>query len=182
MNSMEQNLKKYLEKIFRDSTSSDELFDSFQSAIENKIKDPALFEAFLWNKTHTSDEVIMFAEKLCKEYPSLCYDIYMWTARIFENSYYYTEYVDRALKYYRKAANINPSAHEPYIAMVTIYNPEIDYPSSAELTLLLKEAIENVTIKSKVCFALASLYKKTDNNDMKIYYVRMGERYMKAGM
>jgi hypothetical protein len=179
---MELNLKKQLEKIFRDSTSSDELFDAFQTALANNINEPYLFEAFLWNKSLSSDEIIMFAEKLSRVYPYMCYDIYMWTARIFESSYTYTEHIDNAVTYYRKAANANPSAHEPYSALVNLYNPEIDYPSSEELSLLLKGAIENVVIKSKICFALASLYQKIKNIDMKIYYIRIGEKYLKAGM
>jgi len=61
--------KKYLENIFRNSNSPDELFDTFKIAIDRRIQDSSIYRLLLWNKALSPDEIMMFAEKICKENP-----------------------------------------------------------------------------------------------------------------
>ncbi|MGE5439432.1 MAG: hypothetical protein ACM3UR_06200, partial [Bacteroidota bacterium] len=103
---MESKLKLDLEKIFREATSSGELFDSFQKAIKHKLKDAELYKILLSNISLSPDEIKMYTEKLCREYGDIRYDIYMWAANILE-SMHAGEHLETAFEYYRKAIESN---------------------------------------------------------------------------
>ena len=77
---------KKIERIFRNSNNSDEIFDAFTEAVKEKIDDVNLYKILLGNHSLSKDEIIMYAEKLCKEFPHHKYEIYMWVASIFQNS------------------------------------------------------------------------------------------------
>ncbi|RPI74214.1 MAG: hypothetical protein EHM47_04230 [Ignavibacteriales bacterium] len=173
--------KKYFENIFRNSDSPDELFDTFRIAIEQQVKDSNLYRTLLWNRALTSDEVMMFAEKICKDNPELCYQIYSWVGKIFSSIFVYGELNDKALVYYKKAAKSNPSAHEPYIAIAKFYNPELNTPAFDSVIETLKNGIGQVNSKSKLCFSLSKLYKNKGYIDDAKQYQKMGERYQREG-
>lgn len=173
--------KKYLENIFRNSDSSDELFDTFRIAIEQQVKDSALYRTLLWNKALTSDEVMMFAEKICKDNPELCYQIYSWVGKIFSSVFVFGELNEHAFEYYKKAAKSNPSAHEPYISIGKFYNRDLNLPTFDSVIKTLKNGIDSVDKKSKVCFSLSKLYKENGNPDDAKYYQKLGEKYQREG-
>ena len=173
--------KKYFEDIFRNSDSPDELFDTFRLAVEQKITDPNLFRTLLWNRVLSPDEIMMFAEKICKDTPDLCYKIYSWVGKIFSSVFVYGELTEQALEYYKKAAKSNPSAHEPYLAIAKFYNPELNIPTFESIIKTLTGGINLVQQKSKLCFSISKLYKNKGFTDEAKHYQRLGEKYQKEG-
>jgi tetratricopeptide (TPR) repeat protein len=173
--------KKEFETVFRTSVSADELFDYFRLAIDYKIRDASLFKILLWNKALSTDEVCMFAEKICKTYPNIAYQIYYWVGQIFSSISVYGEYYETAFDYYKKAASKNDSAHEPYVAVTKIYNNELDLPKFDRLTSFIQKGIESADKKSKVCFAAAKLYKRKGDYEKVHSYQRLGEKFQREG-
>ena len=162
--------KNDVENIFVNSSSPDELFDAFRAAIENKIKDIQLYKSLLWNKALSTDEISMYAEKICKEFPEYSFKIYYVVGQILESISVYGIYHERAMNYFKKAARANPASHEPYVAIAKMYNLEIDCPRLKNVLKTLEQGIETVHLKSKVCFALSNIYKKTgDKENEKLY-------------
>lgn len=166
---MSQNLKVHFEKLFRELSSPDELFDAFKDALENKINDIELYKIFLGNLALSPYEVRMFTEKLCNEFKDLSFDLYMWSAGILENCSQRNS-MEMSMEYYRKAAEADSFNHLPYLSMVKLYNPEIDIPPQKELLQILQNGLEKVKYKSKIYLAMAELYGKLDNLLLKQKY------------
>ena len=171
--------KKEVENIFVNSSSPDELFDAFRAAIENKIKDVQLYKSLLWNKALSPDEISMYAEKICKEFPDSCFKIFYAVAQILESISVYGIYHERAMNYFKKAAKASPESHEPYVAIAKMYNFELDCPRIKNVLKTLEQGIETVHLKSKVCFALSNIYKKTGDKENEKLYQSMGEKYQR---
>jgi hypothetical protein len=176
---MKPAVKKEIEKIFKNSNSSDELFDTFRIAIDEKLTDAELYKTLLWNKALSADEIAMFAKKICKEIPDISYKIYMAAAQIFESLSVYGIYHERAMSHFLLAAKAKPTMHEPYVAIAKMYNSELDVPPFSKVEIAVKNGLDNVHLKSKLCFSLVKLYKKTGNKDEEKYYQNMGERYQR---
>jgi len=172
--------KKYLENIFRNSDSQDELFDTFRIAIDKKIKDPVLYKILLWNKALSPDEVMMYAEKICKELPDFCYQLFTWVGKIFSSISLYGEHHDKALEYLKKAARSNPSAHEPYISITKLYNADLNLPRLDIIIKIIEKGLETVDKKSKLCFAISSLCKSAGKNETAKSYQKLGEKYQRG--
>ncbi len=171
--------KKDVEIVFVNSSSPDELFDAFRAAIENKIKDVTLYKSLLWNKTLSPDEISMYAEKICKEFPDGSFKIYFAVGQILESLSVYGIYHERAMNYFKKAAIANPAAHEPYVAIGKMYNFELDCPRLKNVLKTLEQGIETVHLKSKVCFALSNIYKKAGDKENEKLYQAKGEKYQR---
>ncbi len=174
-------LKQDLEIVFRTSNSSDELFDSFRVAIDNKFDDEDLYKILLRNKALSADEISMFAEKICKEFPDLSYNIYFCVAQLFESISSYGKYLDRSFTYYIKAAGSKPALHEPYMAIAKMYNADFNIPKFESIVNAIEDALQNVNLKSSLCFALSDLYKKINNNEKSLDYQKLGETYQRDG-
>ena len=67
----------------------------------------------------------------------------------------------------------------PYISLANMYNPELDVPPFKETLNILTLGISKVDQKSKLCFALADLFKKKDDADKSAYYRMLGEKYQR---
>ncbi len=173
--------KRYFEDIFKNSDSPDELFDTFRIAVEQQLKDSNLYRALLWNRALSPDEIMMFAEKICKDNPELCYKIYSWVGNIFSSIFIYGELNEQALEYFMKAAKSKPSAHEPYVAIAKYYNPELNIPAFNSVIKSLLLGIETVNKKSKLCFIVSKLYKNKGFIDEARSYQKMGENYQRQG-
>ncbi len=171
--------KKEIERVFTTSGSNDELFDAFSDAIRLGIKDDALYNILLANKALTNDEIIMYAEKICKDFPDLCSSIYFWTGRVFESLARHIERLQKAALYYRKSIKSDESDLRPYLALAKMYNPEFDLPPIRDTINLLTHGIGKVDKKSKICFALSDLYKKRNDTDNSAYYQKLGEKYQR---
>ena len=111
------DIKKYLEKVFREATSSDELFDAFERSLQYKIKDIQIYKILLGNIVLTSDEIKLFTEKLCSEYPELSPELYMWSGSILESEPT-SDNLDSAFRYYKKAISVKPVDHQPYCSIL----------------------------------------------------------------
>ncbi len=176
---MTDEILKEIEKVFRTSNSSDELFDTFRIAIENKVNDEQLYKILLRNKALSADEIAMYSEKICKEFPSLCYNVFKCTAQIYESISSYAKHHYRALKYYKKAAEINPETFEPYVSIIRMYNKELNLPKLEDVRETVLSGMKTVKIKSKIYFALSSLYKNLGNDDDEKKYQKLGEKHQK---
>lgn len=178
---MESKLKLDLEKIFREATSSGELFDSFQKAIKHKLKDVELYKILLSNIMLSPDEIKMYTEKLCREYREIRYDIYMWAANILE-SMHAEEHLETAFEYYRKAIESDRTSCQPYLSLAKMYNPELDVPPKKVLLELLKNGLPEVQYKSRLCRAIAELYEVLQDKIMKQKYLAMAAKYARSGI
>jgi hypothetical protein len=171
--------KKEIEQIFKISGSPDELFDAFRLAIGSGIKDEEIYKILLANKALSNDEIKMYAEKICKDFPELCPSIYFWTARVFESFANHLDKFQNAFFYYKKSISSDESDLRPYLAIARMYNNELDLPQFKDVTGVLLKGISKVDIKSKICFALSNLYKKRRDVDNASYYQMLGERYQR---
>ncbi|MDR3626819.1 MAG: hypothetical protein P4L45_08290, partial [Ignavibacteriaceae bacterium] len=136
---MDSKLKLELEEIFRNSNSPDELFDTFRVAIERKIYDEELYKILLRNKALSVDEISMFAEKICREFPDISYNIYYCVGQLLESISTYGKHNERALQYFEKASIINPEAAEPYLAIAKMYNSELNVPGFEIIAKLIED-------------------------------------------
>jgi tetratricopeptide (TPR) repeat protein len=179
--SSQNALKKKIEDIFRTSNSPDELFDTFRQAIENHIGDEEVYKILLWNKALSADEICMYAEKLCRDYPNLSFRIFYDVAKILEANSVYGNYYSLALTYFNKAAEANPESFLPYTAAAVMYNKDLNLPPFDKLTDFLIAGMDKVERKSKICFTLVNLYKKKGNREKEKIFQRLGEKYQKEG-
>lgn len=177
----ENNTKNEIAKVFQLSNSQDELFDNFRTAIDQKIKDINLYNTLLWNKTLSVDEMLMFAEKICKEIPGFCFDIYLSVAKILDSNSFYGNNKEIAFDYIKKAAASEKISIEPYIIVSEIYNKELDLPSFNKIVAFFEDGFLHVKEKSKLSFILARLYGKIGNIEKGKSYQKKGEEYLERG-
>jgi hypothetical protein len=178
---MDSKLKLELEEIFRISNSPDELFDTFRVAIERKISDEEFYKILLRNKALSVDEISMFAEKICKEFPDISYNIYYCVGQLLESISTYGKHNERALQYFEKASITNPEASEPYLAIAKMYNQELNVPRFEIVAKIIEEGIVQVKIKSSLCFALAGLWAKKGDNEKSQNFKILGDIYLREG-
>lgn len=176
---MDSNIKKEIEDIFRNSTSPDELFDAFQYALEKNISDLELYKILLANPFLSQDMLTMFAEKLCSEFDHLAFELCLWTGNIFENRGPEFTNIKAALEYYTKAALKDSTRHEPYMAMLNLYQSELDYPTNDLILEKIENGLEKVELKSKVYDALTSFYKELGNERLMKEYRGKAEKARK---
>ena len=178
---MQENLIKELKGIFFTSSSSDELFDAFSLAIKARIREAELFRTLLWNKTLTPEEISMYAEKICREFPDLSFKIYYWVGEIFASISSYGTHHEKAYEYLVKAAEANKESCDPLIAITKLYSKELNIPSLSKVVAIAENGLGRVESKSRLCFALSQLYKRTGNYIKEKDYQRLGEKYQKEG-
>lgn len=165
-----------IENIFRSSSSRDELFDAFHSAINSKIKNPDTFKILLANPTLSPDEIKMYTEKIIQELPPNAFDLNMWTAGVFENYLHDYECLEDSLNYYHRALFTKPTSHEPLIKILNLYNYDIDVPANRRIVNIVEDAVAGTDRKSKVYYALANHFRKTGNNRMEVKYLALAEK------
>lgn len=174
------NIKKAeLENLFRTSNSSNDLFDGFRIAIENKIADIDLYKTLLWNKALSPDEISMFAEKICHDFPDYSYSIYLWVGKIFGTSALIGEHYEKAMSFFMKASSANELPADPLLSIAGIYNKELNIPPFEDVVKVIESRLSKVEHKSGVCFALSDLYKSAGNVREARKYRSLGEKYQK---
>ena len=156
--------------IFNNSKNFNELFDAFDSALKQGIDDVELYRILFWNDSLGSDELILFGEKLARQYRHLAYDVYMWLANIFEVLFGKKDNFELALSYYQKAAAIRPNESDPYLAACDCYNPDLNIPPAKMLIEFLKIGYEFVPNNKNICLRLAVLYQAIGESDLAEYY------------
>lgn len=171
--------KEEIEKTFRSSNNSDELFDAFQEAIAQQIDDVELYKILLGNPILADEEIGMYTEKLCNEFSGESFDLYLWTAGLFETKTYKVECLEKALYYYTKAAQIKPASYIPYLNAMNIYNYDINFSMNKEIIDFVEKNIGNVDKKSIIYKALAEHYKKLGYKSKEHEYLRLSEKSAK---
>ncbi|MBI2428224.1 MAG: hypothetical protein HYV29_05410 [Ignavibacteriales bacterium] len=161
--------------IFNTSKNFNELFDAFDEAILQGIDDVELYRILFWNDSLGSDELILFGEKLAREFRHIAYDVYMWLANIFEVLFGKKDNFEMALTYYQKAAAIKPDEPDPYLDACDCYNPDLDIPPAKNLIEFLKIGLEFVHNKKSICLRLAVLYQSIGEKDLAEYYRVKGD-------
>jgi len=156
--------------IFNTSKNFNELFDAFDAAVQQKIDDVELYRILFWNDSLGQDELILFGEKLAREFRHIAYDVYMWLANVFEVLFGKKDNYEMALTYYQKAAAIKPDEPDPYLDACDCYNPDLDIPPAKMLIEFLKIGFECVHNKKNICLRLAVLYQSIGENDLAEYY------------
>jgi hypothetical protein len=177
----EKNIKNEITKIFQFSNSQDELFDNFRTAIDQKIKDLTLYKTLLWNKALSVDEILMFTEKICREIPEFCFDIYLSVAKILDANSFYGNNKETAFEYIKKAAASEKNSTEPYAIVSEMYNKELNIPSLDKIVSFFEDGLNHVKEKSKLCFILARIYGKIGDIKKGKSYQKKGEEYLEKG-
>jgi hypothetical protein len=127
------------------------------------------------------DEISMFTEKICKEFPDFSYTIYFCVGQLLESISTYSTHNESALQYFEKAAHANPDSEEPYLAIAKMYNSELNVPRFETVTKIIEEGIARVKIKSSLCFALAGLLTKRGQKERGLNFKKLGEIYLRDG-
>ena len=143
------------------STSSDfnEIFDAFQSALSQNLRDVEPYRLLFWNHSLTPDEVRLFGEKLAAEFPDLAYDVYLWLASMFEVTLSGSDNYELALHYYQKAALSKPDEEEPYLDACDCYEPDLNIPPLNSLIDFVRHGVTRVRNPAGLYRRLAHLYE-----------------------
>lgn len=152
--------KEIIENIFRNSNNSDELFDAFQAALEQKIEDVDLYKILLGNPTLSDDELCMYVEKLSSTIPQKSFDTFLWIAELFEVRSYNIDALEKAFQYYVRAALINPENFLPYKDALNLYNYELEISLNKHIVKFIEDGLSIVKQKSNLHKALAEHYKR----------------------
>ena len=144
-------------RCFSTSTDFNEIFDAFQFALVQNIRDVEPYRLLFWNPSLTADEVRLFGEKLAGEFPDLAYDIYLWLASVFEVTYSSNDNFELALHYYQKAASVKPGEPDPYLDACDCYDADLNIPPLAVLIEFVKRGVEHVPAPALLYMRLAHL-------------------------
>ena len=104
-----QESSRGLALVIRTATDPASLGSAVDAAVHQKIDDVELYRVLFWNDSLGLDELILFGEKLAREFRHIAYDVYMWLANVFEVLYGKKDNYEMAVTYYQKAAAIKPS-------------------------------------------------------------------------
>jgi hypothetical protein len=165
-----------IENVFRNSTSVDELFDSFQEALKLNLNDIAFYKVLLSNQALTTDEIKLFTQKLIRDFPQYTFDLLMWSASIFESCVDDRYGPENAFLYYSKAIDADPASYKPLLAILGLYNYDAEVLSNHKVIDIIVSNIQPVQLKSKVYYALADHYKRNGNYAIATIYFEMGEK------
>lgn len=147
-----------IRQTFSTSTDFNEIFDVFQAALRQKIKDVEPYRLLFWNQSLTPDEIRLFGEKLAAEFNDLAYDVYLWLASVFEVTASSDDNYELALHYYEKAAAARPVEPDPYLDACDCYDPDLNIPPLHALVEFLKRGVEHVPQPASLYKRLAQLY------------------------
>jgi len=164
-----------IRRCFSSSTDFNEIFDAFQAAISQQIKDVEPYRLLFWNHSLSPDEVRLFGEKLAAEFPDLAYDIYLWLASVFEVTYSSADNFELAIYYYQRAAGVRPSEPDPYLDACDCYDPDLNIPPLASLIEFVRRGIEHVANPSSLYKRLAHLCELAGDVEQSEYYRRKSE-------
>jgi tetratricopeptide (TPR) repeat protein len=164
-----------IRQCFSTSTDFNEIFDAFQSALSQKIKDVEPYRLLFWNHSLTPDEVRLFGEKLAGEFPDLAYDVYLWLASVFEVTYSSSDNYELALHYYQKAASVKPTEPDPYLDACDCYDSDLNIPPLVNLIEFMKQGVNHVHNPRSLYKRLAHLYELAGNTELSDLYRHKGE-------
>jgi tetratricopeptide (TPR) repeat protein len=155
---------------FSSSQEFNELFDAFEDALAQELKDLELYRLLFWNPALGPDELCMFGDKLARTFSDISYEIYMWLANIFEVTYSSYDNFELAIAYYRKAASSRPLDADPYLNAADCYEPDLNIPPADVLIGFLKDGLKCVENKKVVLQRLSYLYQMIGDREQSDYY------------
>jgi hypothetical protein len=163
-----------LRHLFTSSEDFNELFDTLEEAIRQRIEDIDVYRLLFWNKSLKMDELIFFGERLVLEFPNVAYDIYMWLAQVFQTTFGLSDNYHAATRYYQKAALVRPSSPDPYLELCDCYDADLNIPPLDALLEFVNEGLHHVEDKKPLYSRLAYLYKIIGDDERSNYYLRLG--------
>lgn len=166
-----------IRRCFSSSSDFNEIFDAFQAALSQQLKDVEPYRLLFWNHSLTPDEVRLFGEKLAMEFPDLAYDVYLWLAGVFEVTYSSSDNFELALHYYQKAASVQPAELDPYLDACDCYDPDLNIPPLASLIDFVKKGAVRAANPVPLYKRLAYLYELTGDLEQSEHYRRRAEEY-----
>jgi tetratricopeptide (TPR) repeat protein len=164
-----------IRKCFSTSTDFNEIFDAFQSALTQKVRDVEPYRLLFWNHSLTADEIRLFGEKLAGEFPDLAYDVFLWLASIFEATYSSSDNYELALRYYQKAALASPAEPDPYLDACDCYDPDLNIPPLDSLIEFVSRGVEHVKNPASLYKRLAHLHELAGDTEKSEFYRRKGD-------
>jgi hypothetical protein len=164
-----------IKRRFEFSTDFNEIFDAFEAALAQKVREIDLFRLLFMNPSLSPDELCLFGEKLAAEVGELAYDIYVWLARVFEATHSMLDNYELTFAYYRKAAAVRPAVADPYLRAADCYEPDLNIPPIAQLIEFLKSGAERVPAPRELYERLVYFYEVLGNDEMQEYYRRKAE-------
>ncbi len=170
-----------IRRTFATSTDFNEIFDVFQAALAQQVKDVEPYRLLFWNQSLTPDEIRLFGEKLADEFPDLAYEVYLWLASVFEVTCSSDDNFELAVHYYQKAALIKPSEPDPYLNACECYDADLNIPPLASLIEFVRHGLQHVTDPVNLYKRLAQLYEIAGDVDQSDLYRRKAEGDTSAG-
>lgn len=164
-----------IRQCFSRSTDFNEIFDAFQSALTQKLKDVEHYRLLFWNHSLTPDELCLFGEKLAAEFPDIAYDVFLWLASVFEVTYSSSDNYELALHYYQRAAAAQPSQPDPYLDACDCYDPDLNIPPLSSLIDFVKHGLQHVVNPVSLYKRLAHLYELAGDIEQSEFYRRKAE-------
>ncbi|HPN39279.1 MAG TPA: hypothetical protein PL041_12830 [Melioribacteraceae bacterium] len=174
---MQPKTKEEIEKIFLTESSFDKLFDAFKLSIDLGIEDTHLFQVLLANPHLTKEQITFFSETVCNHYPNNSYLIYLWTGNILEQACKPCEKNERALEYYKKAANYNPSETEPYENMLNLYDYDIYRETNKNIIETINNNLKIIKDKHKIFNVLGEHFKKIGDMQKQAACIKLSLKY-----
>ena len=162
--------REEIRQSFATSQDFDEIFDSFEEALEQRLEDVELYRLLFWNHSLSPDELCMFGEKLAREFPNIAYDIYMWLASVFEVTYSSYDNYDLAVEYYKKASSARPNEPDPYLDVCDCYEPDLNIPPVDILIDFVKSGVQQVGNPKNLYLRLARLFSVIGDTEQSDYY------------
>ena len=164
-----------IRRCFSTSTDFNEIFDVFQAALGQRLKDVEPYRLLFWNHSLTPDEVRLFGEKLAAEFPDMSYDVYLWLASVFEVTYSGNDNFELAIHYYQKAAWAKPAEPDPYLDACDCYDPDLNIPPLAMLIEFVKHGLDHVKNPNSLHKRLSQLYNLAGDVEKSDYYRHLAE-------
>jgi hypothetical protein len=146
-----------IRRCFTTCTDFNEIFDLFQSALAQKVKDLELYRLLFWNHALTADEIRLFGEKLALEFPDIAFDVFLWLAAVFKVTTSQHDNFELAFHYYRRAAQARPEESEPYTEACDCHDADLNIPPRGVLIDFLQEGLPRVADPIPLCRHLAAL-------------------------
>jgi hypothetical protein len=147
-----------IRRTFASSGDFNEIFDVFQAALQQKLKDVEPYRLLFWNHSLAPDEIRLFGEKLASEFPDLAYDVYLWLASVFEATYAGDDNYELAVHYYQRAAQARPAEPDPYLDACDCYDPDLNIPPLSLLIEFVLKGTGLVPNPARLYRRLAYLY------------------------
>ena len=176
---MDNNKLKYIETAFRNSNDSGDLFDSFQTALSEGIKDFDIYKILLGNPVLSKDELLMFSDKLCRELKENEYEICMWTANVLGTRIFEYGCRESSVAYFERAFYNAPENCEPLLKALSLYDTDMNIPINKKILNIIDLGLLSIKHKSRVYYSLSELFKKLEKQEQAAHYFQLAERATK---